>query len=258
MLKTSVLFPALWVFPTVLSGQSMPREPDEVRELRRNIEFLKQGQEKIQKDLASVLDLLTGKKPPLEDIFIKVADRPSLGQPTAKVTIVEFTDFQCPFCSSFARDTLGKIINDYVNSGKVRYVIRNFPLEQAHPLARKAAEASLCADELGRFWALHDRFFADQTKLALSSLPEHAVAIGVEAAALRRCVESGRYSARVADDIADGRDLEVGGTPTFFIGYPDPNDPSRMRAVRTVSGIAPYREFQKLIAEALEASVAAR
>ncbi len=189
------------------------------------------------------MDILTGKRPPLEDVFVNVAGSPSLGASDAKVTVVEFTDFQCAFCAAYAHGTFERIIKEYVQTGKVRYVVRNFPLEQSHPLARKAAEAGLCAHEQGKFWALHDRFFADQKKLAPSDLPDHVSAIGADLASINVCLESGKYGDRLAADLADGRDLRVVGTPTFFIGYADQSDPSRIRAVRSIGGDVPYSKL---------------
>jgi protein-disulfide isomerase len=222
-------------------------------ELRREIDSLKQGQNEIQKTLAAVRDILSGKRPSLEDVFVNVAGSPSLGSRDAKITIVEFTDFECPFCGAYARETFGRIMSEYVKTGKVRYVSRNFPLEQSHPLARKAAEVALCAEEQGKYWDLHDRFFADQRKITVDDVPEHAAALGADAAALRQCADSGRYAQKVAADLAEGREVGVSGTPTFFIGYADVKNPSRIKAVRSIPGNAPYREFEKAIGEALEA-----
>jgi protein-disulfide isomerase len=242
----------LCIYVVALPAQS-PTNPDELSELRRQVDSLQQGQIKLQKDLGAILGILSGKKPPLDDVFVKIAESPSRGQRDAKVTLVEFTDFQCPFCGAYARQTYPRIIDEYVKPGKVRYVSRNFPLE-SHPLAHKAAEAAACADDQGKFWELHDRFFVNQDKLAAADVAEHANAIGASARDLQRCIENGKYAARVDSDMRDGRDMRVGGTPTFFIGYTNPGDPSRIRAVRSIIGSAPYSEFQKAIAEALEAS----
>lgn len=245
-------FLTMCVMSALAWGQ--PRKSDQLADLRREIESLEQGQKKIEKDLSAVVDLLSGKKPLLEDVFVGIAGSPSLGSMDAKATIVEFTDFQCPFCAGYARETFPRIVRDYVDTGKVRYVIRNFPLEQVHPLARKAAEVSLCAEEQGKFWALHDRFFADQKKLMTSDVPEDLAAIGADPVAFQECLEKGQSAAKIGADLAAGHELEVAGTPTFFVGYSDSKDRSRIRAVRSIVGNTPYREFAKAIAEALEAS----
>src|SRR5438105_24678 len=112
-----------WLLPLVVSSfallfaQNSPRESDSVAELRHEIDSLKQGQKEIQKTLAAVRDILTGKQPPLEDIFVNVTGSPTLGSSDAKVTIVEFTDFQCPFCGAYARETFGRIMSEYVKTG---------------------------------------------------------------------------------------------------------------------------------------------
>lgn len=188
---------ALLGLPLALLGQSFPVDADQLAELRREIASLKQSQETLQKDLAAVINTLNGRRPPLENVFIGLAGSPSLGQNDAKVTIVEFTDFQCPFCGAYVRETYQRIVHDYVDTGKARYVIRHFPLERVHPLARKAAEASFCANEQGKFWALHDRLFADQTKLASDDILAHASAIGANPVVFRECLERGNTLRRL-------------------------------------------------------------
>jgi protein-disulfide isomerase len=237
----------------MLSAQGMAvADSDQLAQLRQEVSLLKQGQEGILKDLSAVLDILNGRTPPLDNVFIRTTESPSRGQQSAKVTIVEFTDFQCPFCGAYSRGTFGRILHDYVNTGTVRYIVRNFPLEQTHALARKAAEASLCAAEQGDFWVLHDTLFADQ--LHLQSILEHVPAIGANPAIFANCMESGKYAAKVAADLIEGQDLQIRATPTFFVGYTDSVDPSRIKAVRSIVGNAPYGEFQKAIAEALKVS----
>ena len=200
--------------------------------------------------LSTITDILTGTKPPLEDVVVTVAGSPFLGHSDAPVTLVEFTDFHCPFCGAYARETFPRLVHDYVDRGKVRYVIRNFPLEHAHPLARKAAEVVLCAQDQGKFWELHHRLFGDRTKLAPADISNYASAIGVDPKLLDGCTNSGKYTGAIEADLAEGHKLEVTGTPTFFIGYSDPATPSRIRAIRSIGGAAPYAQFAKTIADA--------
>ena len=108
---------------------------------------------------------------------------PSRGKADARVTIVEFTDYQCPFCSRYVRETYPQLDKEYVQTGKVKYVLRDLPLEAIHPLAMKAAEAAHCAGEQGKYWEMHDRLFANQTELARTDLAKHAQALGLDAAA---------------------------------------------------------------------------
>lgn len=167
-------------------------------------------------------------------------DDPFLGDPAAPVTIVEFSDFECPFCKRFASDTEPKIIENYVKTGKVKFVYRDFPLSAIHASAQKAAEAAECADDHGRFWPYHDRIFENQQNLSEANLKTWAVELGVDANTFNQCLDSGKYKDEVAKDLADGQALGVSGTPTFFIN-----------GVRLV-GALPYSQFEQVIEAALK------
>src|SRR5437867_250461 len=119
----------------------------EMQALRKDVETLKAGQKDIQKTLQVMKDILMGKQPPLEDVYVSIDGAMTLGEKTAKVIMVEFSDYQCPFCGRYANDTFTPLIDQYVKTGKVRYALRNFPLESIHPLAEKAAEAAECIGE---------------------------------------------------------------------------------------------------------------
>src|SRR5438876_12386590 len=106
----------------------------------------------------------------------------------------------------------------YIKTGRVRYVVRDFPLESIHADAFKAAEAAHCAGDGGAFWPMHHRLFAHQTELTREELPGHAQAVGIDVAAFRQCLESGKYTVRVHRDLADGIRASVNSTPSFFIG----------------------------------------
>jgi protein-disulfide isomerase len=138
---------------------------------------------------------------------------PSRGPEKAKITIVEFSDFECPFCSRGGA-TLAKVMERYPD--QVRVVYRQFPLE-FHPRARKAAEASLCAGEQGKFWELHDRMFADQGKLAVEDLKAAARELKLDGVRFDACLDAGAQGAAVEADLKAGQALGVQGTPAFFV-----------------------------------------
>lgn len=146
---------------------------------------------------------------------VSTEGRPSEGPSNAPVTIVEFTDFQCPFCGAFARDTEHSLIAAY--RGKVRFVIRDFPITGIHQYAQKAAEAAECAQDQGKFWPYHDVLFANQETLDDAHLKAYAKQVGMDRAAFSRCLDSGSKSAVVAADMADGQRYGVSATPTFFV-----------------------------------------
>jgi protein-disulfide isomerase len=159
------------------------------------------------------------------------AKGPSRGPENAKVTIVEFSDFECPFCGK-AHDTVEEVMKAY--AGKVRLVFRQFPLD-FHKNAQKAAEASLCAHEQGKFWEYHDLLFKNREKLAVEDLKAHATETGLDAAKFNECLDSGKQAKQVADDMAEAKKVGVSGTPAFFINGV------------MLSGALPFEEFKKVI-----------
>jgi protein-disulfide isomerase len=161
---------------------------------------------------------------------------PALGDSSAPVTIVAFSDFQCPFCAR-VEPTLKEIRRTYGN--KVRIVWKDFPLTTIHPQAFKAAEASHCAAEQKRYWDYHDRLFANQAQMTETDLKAHAAALRLDIAAFERCLESSRYSVRVQKSLDAGAKLGVEATPTLLING------------RTVSGAQPMQVFARIIDEEL-------
>ncbi len=234
-----------------VASSLMASNSDDVGALRSDVAVVRQAQQKIEKDLQALKDLLMGKPPSLDNVHINVAASPSVGDEFARVAVVEFSDFQCPFCGAFNREMFGRIVEEYVKTGKVRYIARNFPLENSHPLAREAAEAALCAADQGKYWEARERFFANQTKLAAADMAEHAVAIGANPALLTACAESGKHANEIDKDLAEARDLGVRGAPSFFLGYPDSKDKTQVHAVKLLVGNVPFRDFQSALDELL-------
>ena len=178
---------------------------------------------------------------PGSKIDVSVDDDPVDGSADAPVTIVEFSDFQCPYCGTFYSTTLPLIRKDYVETGKVKMVYRDFPLSSIHANAQKAAEASECADEQGKFWEYHDTLFEKQT-LDIASLKQHAVDLGLDADQFNECLDSGKMATEVQKDLADGTLYGVKGTPAFFING------------ILISGAQPYSTFKQIIDKELSKS----
>jgi protein-disulfide isomerase len=168
---------------------------------------------------------------------VSTDDDPVLGDEDAPITIVEFSDFECPFCSRFRADTFDQILADY--GDEVQIVYRDFPLTQIHPHAQQSAEAAECADDQGAFWDYHDLLFANQTALDTESLIGYAEELGLDVEEFTQCVESGEHTDEVLADLNEGRSYGVSGTPTFFIN-----------GVRLV-GAQPYAAFQQVIEQEL-------
>lgn len=162
---------------------------------------------------------------------VSVDDDPSIGPEDAPVTIVEFSDYQCPFCAR-AEPTIEQVLKEY--EGKVRLVYRDFPLS-FHQNAQKAAEATECADEQGKFWEYHDKLFENQDALDVNNLKQYAKDLGLDSSKFDNCLDSGKYTEEVQKDLADGQSLGVSGTPAFFING------------RLVSGAQPFSAFKQVI-----------
>ena len=164
-----------------------------------------------------------------------VDDDPVLGNKNAPLTIVEFSDFQCPFCKRARDDAVAQIEEQYVKTGKVKFVYRDFPLTSIHPMAQKSAEAAECADDQGKFWEMHDKIFEEQASLSLSNLKQWAVELGLKANDFNKCLDSGKYTNEVNKDASDAQRAGGQGTPYFVVGE------------AIVSGAQPFAAFQQAI-----------
>jgi len=203
-----------------------------------------QGQEERRQALLKELRLRYPVTVALRAPKIEVATdgKPSLGPDSAPVTIVEFSDFQCPYCRQ-SQDTLKRLMAAY--EGKVKLVFRDFPLRNIHPQAQKAAEAAQCAAEQQKFWPYHDKLFA-AASLQPDELKKFAQELGLKLEQFTACLDSNKHAAAIDADIQAGRNVGVNATPTFFVnGY-------------LLSGAATYERFKELVDAALEQTQSAQ
>ena len=168
-------------------------------------------------------------------IKIATTNAPSKGSASAPITMIEFSDFQCPYCLR-AHATVDQVLAKY--GDRIHFVYRHFPLP-SHPNARPAAEAAACAAEQNKFWPYHDRLFAQPSKLTDADLKEHAVDLGLNTAQFNSCVDTHKYKASVDADVREADEAGVNATPTFFING------------RMVSGALPFESFQRIIDDEL-------
>lgn len=176
------------------------------------------------------------------------------GAADARVAIIEFSDFECPFCGRHARDTYPRLVADYVDSGRVQYVFRHYPLD-IHPFAVKAAEAVECAARQGMFWEMHDLLFEAVGGLAERDLSGYAASLGLQQEDFENCFESGAMAGRVLEDRGHGEALGVSATPTFFFAIV--RDDGRFGLRAKLSGARPYSAFQSKLDELLSDPAAA-
>ena len=168
--------------------------------------------------------------------------RAEKGDPNAPVVMEEFSDYQCPFCGTYARETAPLLEEEYVASGKVRMVFKDFPLP-SHPNAPKAAEAAWCAADQGKYWEMHDALFANQNALGVASLKRYAAEIGVNTTLFDACLDSGIMAVKVRDAMEEGRRRGVSATPYFFVNGV------------VVRGAESMEQFRLVINSALAAAV---
>ena len=184
--------------------------------------------------------------PGTQAVEIKADDRVH-GSPNAPVTIVEYASMTCPHCAAFNRDVIPQLTKDYIDTGKVKLVFRDFPLMQIHPEALMSAMAVNCAGEQGKYWQFHDKVFREQynkgddvIRMKATDLKKWAKDIGVDQAKFDQCLDSEKFKNEVMKDKADGDAAGVQGTPTFFING------------RVMGGAQQYPEYRKLIDELLK------
>lgn len=170
-------------------------------------------------------------------IVVAEAGRPARGPAGAPIELIEFSDFQCPFCLR-VHPTVARVMAAY--GDRIRFVYRHFPLPN-HPNARPSAEAASCAAEQGKFWEYHDRLFDSQDKLSNADLKQHAAALGLDTAKFNACFDAQKYKQDVDADLEAGQEAGVSGTPAFFING------------RVLSGAQPFEAFKRIIDEELAA-----
>lgn len=247
------------VFSLPVSGQSAA----DYQALRKEMDLLRERLAALQKEVndlkaqrAAVPPAATTKPAPaaavtpVENISLNLAKAPIRGSESARVALVEVSDFECPFCARYSMQTSAQVAQAFVQTGKIRYAFVHLPIA-SHRNAFKAAEASMCAADQGKFWEMRDRLFANQTALARPRLPESAAAIGLRVDTFTSCLDSGRHAPQIQADAATANRLGVRATPTFFIGTIDPA--SRLfTATHRIVGAKTFAVFQG----ALDAAVA--
>ena len=167
---------------------------------------------------------------------------PVLGNTDATITILEFSDFECPFCARAFEGAITDFKNsDYFKNGEVNLIYKQFPLNSIHPRAQKAAEASLCADEQGKFWVYHDKLFTSQAALTVNDLKAYASQLGLDTGKFNTCLDSGKYAPEVSKETAQATSAGGRGTPFFIIANTETGEST------TISGAYPWTQFETAI-----------
>lgn len=166
----------------------------------------------------------TGMVTGVSQLSVGVGDMPARGQSSAPVSWIEFSDYQCPYCSKLAVNTGSQVKSNYVSSGKVKMYFRDFPLS-FHDKADDAAMATRCANDQGKFWEMHDKLFADQSTWSSASdfqstAEGYATALGLDSTKFKSCLSSSKYSSEISSDMSGGQTAGVSGTPAVFLLLP--------------------------------------
>lgn len=189
---------------------------------------------------------------PSVPVKISLDNDPIRGDPNAPITILEFSDFQCPFCARFHVQTLPLLLEEYIDAGKVNLVYRDFPIQSIHPNALPAAVAAECANEQGKYWEYHDTLFEKQSvwarlnsDAAISTFSQFATDVGLEQQQFDSCLGSGKYLEEVQHDMREAREYGITGTPGFFVGNEE------IGFVK-INGAQPFEIFKRVIDAQLE------
>lgn len=222
--------------------------------LMREVKELKRGQDQVRKELVEVKALLTKITSPtmpqinVKDVEIDLGDNAVLGDDGAKLVLVEISDYECPFCGRYVRETFPRLFEEYVSKGIIRYAVFSMPLPR-HTLAGKAAEAAHCANEQGKYWDMHKLMMSRQD--SLGDLPGLARDLKVDADAFEKCLKTNRYKGQIDKETALARKLGITGVPGFVLASSDPRNPRVVKGISAMIGAQPFDSFKKEIDRAL-------
>jgi protein-disulfide isomerase len=233
----------------------LPGQSTDVETLRKEIEALKVRQAALEREVQELRARLGGavRQQPRADATISLVGAKVRGNASAKVMLLEFSDYQCPFCGRHYRETMPLLQKEYIDTGKIRYAFRDFPIESLHREAIKAHEAVNCAADQNKYWPMHDRLFANPRPLGPDQLRAHASAVGLELGAFQQCLDSGKHAQTVQQGIAAAVGAGASGTPAFFLGLVDQSGQS-LKASRFISGAQPFARFKQEIDAMLSGS----
>lgn len=237
---------ALAVLGTVSAAASQPNK-DELATLKDQVAQLNAQQQQILASLDELKKMVKGpgqpelKPPPT----MSVAGELYKGEPAARVAIIEYADFQCPFCRRFESQVYPNIRDRYIQTGKLKYFHRDMPLV-FHQGAMPAARAVHCASEQGKFWEMHDSLLGDAASLTPADIDDRAGKLGMNVSELDKCISSDRFADIIQRGITEASTMQISGTPTFIIGTLDAQG-NLMSVKKTVVGASPFEAFKAAI-----------
>ena len=232
----------------VTAGETVPggnnedtvKSTAEQEAFQRDRELIKQLMLKDQKKDSPGLNV--------NGVEFELGDSPVNGSASARLIIVEFSDYSCPHCAGYVKETYPEIYKKYINPGKIRYAVIDYPLPDNN-LAVKASEAAYCAGDQGKFWEMHSAIMHDQE--SLSDLASIAYFVDLNINKFERCLEIDKYNSRVMKHISLASGLEIPSVPGFIIASIDPENPRKVKGITYIRGAKPFELFQQEIDKAL-------
>jgi protein-disulfide isomerase len=228
--------------------------------IQQQLDALREGQDRLFKELEQIRALLQEKSdkitvapappPPSKLITLNLKGEPFRGEASARVAIVEYSDFACPFCAEYVRDTFPNIEKNYLKPGKVKYFFRDLPAPE-HTNALAAACAARCAGEQGKFWEMHDLLFAAQSAFSPKDLTSYAQGLGLDTTQFNQCLASGKYEQVIRRVVASAERLGLYGTPVFLIGTIG-DDGNIFRATKVLVGGSDSQALTSALDEVLD------
>ncbi len=234
----------LLAFATPAFSADKPLTEDTGRQILKELREIRQVLEKQQRPSPPQQPAAPAKP---EIVTLKDGGPHVLGRSDAPLTLIEYTDYQCPYCKRFYESTFADLKKNYFDTGKVKFISRNLPLA-FHPHAQKAAQAALCAGEQGKYWEMRDALFRNQNKLDVEAVIGYANGLSLKADAFKGCLDSGKFAKEIGDEAAYAGTLGITGTPTFVLGT------AKGDAIvgRKIVGAQPYAAFEMQINELLK------
>ena len=247
--RSIICAPFLFLF--LACSQSSAQSPKDVDGMRKELDALKAQQAEMQKSLDEIRDFLkaaTGGRfgaPTLVNSTFDITGSQARGDAKAPVTLIELSDYHCPFCRRHVQQTQPRIYSELVDKGKLRHVFVHYPIAQLHPDAYRSHEAALCANDQGKFWDLHTRLFETPLK-TVEQLTGLAQSAGLDATAFRACLDSGKHAKEVQASVERISKLNVNGTPMFLVGR---NTGDKITVAKVIEGAQPFEAFKAAVDE---------
>ena len=231
-------------------------QADEIAALKRQVQELREQQAQMQRELSAIKNFLQQLMQPrpsgapdvpgIIGATIPTANEPSMGSPSAKITLMEISDYHCPFCKRQTQQTFPQLVTEYIKPGKVQFVFVDYPIAQLHPTAARAHEAAICAGEQNKYWEMHVSLFSSPVAKDDAALVSQAKQVGVNEGTFRSCLASGRHASSIQASVSRMEQLVISGTPMVVLGYtPAPGQP--LKVEKYVYGAQPYSAFKEAI-----------